>query len=93
MDNVTLVGEETGGAHNGRTANMLLNYSLPNTHTMLQVPVIYEGFLNVSNTSEGRGTFPDFLVTQSYSDLLNKKDTAYEFTLNLISQNSSLGSN
>ncbi len=93
MNNVTLVGEETGGAHKGRTANMLLNYSLPNTHTILQVPVIYEEFLNVSNTSEGRGTFPDHLVTQTYTDLLNKKDTAFEFTMNLIVQNNSLGTN
>lgn len=92
MDNVTLVGEETGGGHNGRTANMLLNYSLPNTQTMLQVPVIYEEFINVSNNSEGRGTFPDHLVTQSYSDLLNKKDSAFEFTLQLISQSPSFGS-
>lgn len=92
MDNVTLVGEETGGGHNGRTANMLLNYSLPNTQTMLQVPVIYEEFINVSNSSEGRGTFPDHLVTQSYSDLLNKKDSAFEYTLQLINQNPSFGS-
>ena len=91
LNNVTLVGEETGGAHNGRTANMLLNYSLPNTHTMLQVPVIYEEFVNVSNNSTGRGTFPDHLVTQTYSDLLNKKDTAFEFTLQLIAQNNSFG--
>ena len=92
MSNVTLVGEETGGAHIGRTANMLLNYNLPNTRTMLQVPVIYEEFLNVSNTTEGRGTFPDYLVNQTYSDLLNKKDTAFEFTLQLIAQNDQLGS-
>jgi hypothetical protein len=71
---------------------MLLNYSLPNTQTMLQVPVIYEEFINVSNNSEGRGTFPDHLVTQSYSDLLNKKDSAFEFTLQLISQSPSFGS-
>lgn len=92
MSNVTLVGEETGGAHKGRTANMLLNYNLPNTHTMLQVPVIYEEFVNVTNTTEGRGTFPDYLVTQTYSDLLNKKDTAFEFTLKLIAENNSFGS-
>ena len=92
MSNVTLVGEETGGAHIGRTANMLLNYNLPNTRTMLQVPVIYEEFLNVSNTTVGRGTFPDYLVNQTYSDLLNKKDTAFEFTLQLIAQNDQLGS-
>ncbi len=92
MSNVTLVGEETGGGHNGRTANMLLIYSLPNTQTMLQVPVIYEEFINVSNSSEGRGTFPDYLVTQSYTDLLNKKDTAFEFTLKLINQNGQFGS-
>lgn len=93
LDQVTLVGEETGGAHEGRTANMLLNYSLPNTSTMVQVPVIYEEFVNTYNASTGRGTFPDHLVTQTYSDLLSKKDTAFEFTLKLIAQNSSMGTN
>ena len=93
MPNVTLVGEETGGGHKARTANMLLNYSLPNTGVNLQVPVIYEEFLNVSNQSTGRGTFPDHLVTQTYEDLLAKKDTAFEFTLQLIGQRSSFGTN
>ena len=93
LDNVILVGEETGGAHIGRTANMLLNYDLPNTHTMVQIPVIYEEFVNANKQNEGRGTFPDFHITQTYPDLLAKKDSAFEFTLDLIQQKQLQGAN
>ena len=93
MDNVTLVGEETGGAHVGRAANMLANYSLPNTNTILQVPVIYEEFVNATKENSGRGTFPDYLVQPSYEDLLAKKDAVFAYTLDLISQTNTYGSN
>jgi len=94
MDNVSIVGEETGGANVGRTANMLLNYSLPNTGTMVQIPVIYEEFVNTNKIENaGRGTFPDYYVKQSYTDLLGQKDAPFDFALGLIQNNLQQGSN
>lgn len=94
LDNVTLIGEETGGAHVGRTANMLLNYSLPNSNSMVQIPVIYEEFVNADNIENaGRGTFPDYFVTQSFADLMAKRDAQFDFTLNLIQEHLQQGSN
>lgn len=93
LDQVILVGEETGGAHKGRTANMLLNYNLPNSQTMVQIPVIYEEFVKAQGQNDGRGTFPDFHITQTYTDLLAKKDSAFEFTLDLIEQKRLQGAN
>lgn len=93
MDNVVLVGEETGGAHVSRAANMLVKYNLPNTNTELQVPVIYEEFVNVSTNNIGRGTFPDYLIEPNYNDLLAKKDAVLSYTLELIGQSNSYGSN
>lgn len=94
MDNVILVGEETGGAHEARTANMLLNYGLPNSGLVIQIPVIFESFIkHDKNNGFGRGTFPDFFVKKTYTDLINKKDAVFEFTLDLIAQSNSLGSN
>jgi len=94
LDNVILVGEETGGAHIGRTANMLLKYALPNSKVNIQIPVIYEKFINIDmNVNTGRGTFPDYFITQSFEDLVNKRDAVFDFTVNLIEQNSSMGSN
>lgn len=93
LDNVTLIGEETGGGHTARTANMLLNYELPNTNMKVQVPVVYEEFVNtVKENGHGRGTFPDFFVTQTYEDMMNRKDSAFEFALGLIEQNTTFGS-
>ncbi len=94
LPNVTVVGEETGGAHEARTANMLLNYELPNSKVNIQVPVIYEKFVNTDITvSQGRGTFPDYYITQSLEDLQNKRDAVFDFTVNLIQESNSLGSN
>jgi len=94
LDNVTLVGEETGGAYEARTANMLLNYALPNSKLNIQVPVIYEKFINADKmVNVGRGTFPDYFITQSFDDLVNKRDAVFDFTLNLIEQNSLMGTN
>jgi hypothetical protein len=94
MDNVILVGEETGGAHEARTANMLLNYGLPNSGLVIQIPVIFESFTNhAKNNGFGRGTFPDFYVKKTLTDLINKKDAVFEFTLDLITQSNSLVSN
>jgi len=94
LDNVVLVGEETGGAHIGRTANMLLSYALPNSKVNIQVPVIYEKFVNLDeNVNTGRGTFPDYFITQSFDDLVNKRDAVFDYAVSLIEQNSSMGSN
>ncbi len=93
MDNVVLIGEETGGAHIGRTANMLLNYQWPNTATTIQVPVIYEEFVQVENMELGRGTFPDFLIQESIEDLKSKKDVALNYAFKLIQQQTIYGSN
>lgn len=94
MPNVLLIGEETGGANIGRTANMLLNYELPNTGTMVQVPAIYEQFINADHlNSQGRGTFPDHFISQSYQDLIDQKDGPFEFTLKLIESKQQQGTN
>lgn len=93
MENVVLIGEETGGAHVGRAANMLVNYSLPNTSSTLQVPVIYEEFVNVSEDNAGRGTFPDYFVQTTFQDLIEKKDAVFTYALELIGQQNSFGSN
>jgi C-terminal processing protease CtpA/Prc len=91
LDNVILVGEETGGANAGRTANMLLNYSLPNSALMVQVPVISETFQNKGDKNEkGRGVFPDFTVKKTYADLINKQDAVFNFTLDLIAHKPNL---
>ncbi|MFT6871732.1 MAG: hypothetical protein ACJAVN_000734 [Roseivirga sp.] len=93
MDNVVLIGEETGGAHVGRAANMLVSYNLPNTSSTLQVPVIYEEFVNVSANNVGRGTFPDYSIKTTFQDLIDRKDSVFAYALELISQRNSFGSN
>jgi hypothetical protein len=81
--NAVMVGEETGGGFYGATAGKQKLVSLKNTQLRVGIPVM-RFLTNVSGQPEGRGTLPDYEVTQTYEDFLKNTDTEMEFTLDLI---------
>lgn len=83
-DNVTFIGDETGGGHATFTAGNMVLYNLPNSRCQLEVPLIkYENFRGDRNFPKGSGIRPDHPVHQSQKDLINKVDTVMEFALKL----------
>jgi hypothetical protein len=83
-DNVTFIGEETGGGHDTFTAGNMVLYDLPNTQCQLEVPLIrYENFKGERAFLKGSGIRPDHSVQQTPADLINKVDTVMEFGLEL----------
>ena len=83
-DNVTFIGEETGGGHAVFTAGNMVLYDLPNTLCQLEVPLIlYENFKGSRSFPKGSGIRPDHKVTQSQKDLIANEDTVMNFALNL----------
>ena len=55
-DNVTFIGEETGGGHATFTAGNMVLYDLPNTRCQLEVPLIrYENFRGDKTFPKGSG--------------------------------------
>ena len=83
-DNVTFIGEETGGGHATFTAGNMVLYNLPNTGCQLEVPLIqYENYRGEKTFPKGSGIQPDHKVTQSQKDLIANVDTVMEFALQL----------
>ncbi|MFP6887067.1 MAG: S41 family peptidase, partial [Opitutales bacterium] len=83
-DNVTFIGEETGGGHATFTAGNMVLYDLPNTRCQLEVPLIqYENYRGDRTFPKGSGVRPDHPVAQSQKDLVANVDTVMEFALAL----------
>ncbi len=83
-DNVTFIGEETGGGHALFTAGNMVLYDLPNTLCQLEVPLIlYENYRGKKTFPKGRGIQPAHKVTQSQKDLIANVDTVMGFALQL----------
>jgi hypothetical protein len=84
-DNVTFIGQETGGGHEFYTAGNMAFYTLPNTRCQLEVPMIrYQNAVPVKAFPKGSGIRPHHRVTQSQADFIKGRDTVMEFALDLI---------
>ena len=89
-DNVTFIGEETGGGHATFTAGNMVLYDLPNSRCQLEVPLIkYENFRGERSFPKGSGIRPDHPVAQSQKDLIANVDTVMEFALKLVRKTAS----
>jgi C-terminal processing protease CtpA/Prc len=80
----TIVGEEVNGGYQGVTAGILLRLVLPHSKIRTIVPLIAYHNAVLPGTFEGRGVHPHFDVPQTIDDSLAGKDSALEFTLQLI---------
>ncbi len=80
------VGEESGGAYYGNNSGVFAIVTLPNTKLTIGIPLV--GFYsNVSGYPyKSRGVIPDYKVTSTVYDILNKKDVVMEKTLRIIQQ-------
>jgi Peptidase family S41 len=79
----TFVGEETGGAAEGDASGGDIGPTLPASHLHVGIPT--EASFNVVDKSNcRRGTLPKYEVTQTIDDLVKGRDTALEFTRELI---------
>jgi len=83
-DNVTFIGEETGGGYATFTAGNMVLYNLPNTRCQLEVPLIqYENYRGAKTFPKGSGIRPDHKVIQTQADLIANVDTVMKFAMQL----------
>ena len=84
-DNVTFIGQETGGGHEFYSAGNMAFYTLPNTRCQLEVPMIrYQNALPAKAFPKGSGIRPHHRVMQSQADFIKGRDTVLQFALDLI---------
>lgn len=78
LDNVTLVGEETGGGANQTSAGRMPFYEMPNSK--LTFNVLLMDFRQKYKSPEfGRGVMPDVEIKNTFEDFLNDKDPQMEW--------------
>jgi hypothetical protein len=77
------IGEECGSGYYGNTSGFMPQLTLPNTKIRIRIPMI-RYTMAVSGYPMDRGIIPDHPVSPTIDDLLNKRDTVMEFTIDLI---------
>ncbi|MTG98414.1 MULTISPECIES: S41 family peptidase [Myroides] len=92
-DRGVIVGQETRTCSNFTTASWFINYKLPNTQTIVDLPRSEVFFNDKIEKSKGcRGVIPDYQITedQFYEGLLEMEDPELKFVLKLIQKESEL---
>jgi C-terminal processing protease CtpA/Prc len=83
QENVTVVGEETGGGYYGNTAMHLPDIVLPHTKLRITLPM-YRLVMDASRPKDGRGILPDVWVKPSSKAIAAGMDIKLVKTRELI---------
>ncbi len=82
----TFVGQEVGGGYYGNNSGTFLIVKLPHSKLIVGIPMLAY-YMAVSDKSyPAGGVLPDYPVTPSIEDVLNRKDVELETALKLIQQ-------
>lgn len=85
-----IIGQETRTCSNFTTASWFINYKLPNTQTVVDLPRSEVFFNNLISTSNGcRGVMPDYSVDEQsfYKSLINEQDPELTLALDILKRN------
>jgi C-terminal processing protease CtpA/Prc len=85
QSNVTIVGDETGGAHYGNSGVLLPTLTLPNTKMQLTMP-LFRVVINSKVPFNGRGIMPDEPAIATPESLQQGLDVKKQKVLSLIKQ-------
>ncbi len=86
QQNVTIVGEETGGGYYGNNAIFLPTITLPNTGIRVTLP-LYRVVWDSTRIKNGRGVFPDVEVRPNAIQLKKGIDVKMEKAKSIIKKN------
>lgn len=86
LDNGFVVGTKTSGNFYETTAGYMLNFELPNTKTLVNIPlaqIVMEDKL-IDGIKRQSPVVADYKIELDYNDYLNSKDTQMNYLLNMI---------
>ncbi|GEO02749.1 hypothetical protein AAE02nite_04130 [Adhaeribacter aerolatus] len=89
----TFVGRETGGGYYGNTSGFFVVAVLPHTGIELAVPQWGYHMAVSGYPYSDRGVLPDYPITPTIDDVLQKRDAELAFTLDLIRKKKAAASN
>ncbi len=87
LDNVFIVGEETGGGYRSYISGAMFGLVLPNSKIGVKVST-WKSILAIDEnpSNRGRGVFPDYPVSVSLDDFINGRDVVKDFAFDLITK-------
>jgi hypothetical protein len=83
QDNVTLVGEETGGSAYANNGLLIPDFVLPNSRVKVRMP-LFRLVPDSTAINNGRGVMPDIPVSPSSASFMGGYDPVMTTTLSLI---------
>lgn len=83
IDNITIVGQETGGSVNGINAGHIFFLRLPNSKIEVDVPVI-SFYIPLNIYQKEGGIKPDFPISQNALDFVKNIDTEVEYIIDCL---------
>jgi C-terminal processing protease CtpA/Prc len=88
LENVFIVGEETGGEYRSYISGAMFGLVLPNSKIGVKVAT-WKSILAIEENpaNRGRGVMPDYPVSVSLEDFIEGSDVTKEFAYELISRN------
>ena len=87
LDNVFIVGEETGGEYRSYISGAMFGLVLPNSKIGVKVAT-WKSILAIDEnpSNHGRGVMPDYPVSVSVKDFVKGTDVAKDFAYDLITK-------
>jgi len=84
-----IIGEESAGGFYGHNGHTSISYILPKSKikTTFSVVNLEQYVIEKTNQIHNRGIIPDIIVSQSFEDYLEHKDTQMNYVLDLINKN------
>jgi C-terminal processing protease CtpA/Prc len=86
QNNITLVGEETGGGWYGNSGIFIPDITLPNTKIKVRLP-LFKMVQYQHVATKGTGVLPEFFVPTDYNAILNNYDKKMQVAYQLIQAN------
>ena len=83
QENVTVVGEETGGGAYGNTAWLIPDFTLPETGVRFRLP-LFRLVIDKNNPKNGRGIIPEVQSLPSQQAVAAGRDFKLDTALELI---------
>lgn len=87
IENIILVGQETGGNQKGTNGGFIFFLKLPNTRIGVDIPVIGQQVESDKKEIYDGGVRPDVLVEKNSTDYANGTDTEMKIILERIAKN------
>jgi len=86
-EDITLIGEETGGGYYTQTGGYPIIYTLPHSEIKVLIPFVkITRYVKNKTVNKGSGVLPDIQVPSTIQDLIEGRDSQLDYVLKLVTK-------